>query len=70
MRGTCEVNVAPFANGPDDPRYEPCGKLACTWERDEDGGKVWMCADHHDELMRPRRGPDFEESDSFLDDQV
>jgi hypothetical protein len=62
MKRTCEANVDERIDA-----YRPCGKPACTWERDEDGGKVWMCAEHYDELMTPGRGPSFPDRESFLD---
>lgn len=47
MNETCEVNVAPMATGPDDPRYEPCGAPAHF-----KFGDTWLCARHYDGLSR------------------
>ena len=63
MRGTCVLNVAPICDSPDDPRYEPCGKPAVTWEKDDDGTKAYLCADHADELENPR----YDRPEDFLD---
>jgi hypothetical protein len=46
MNHYCEVNTAPMATGPDDPRYEPCGEPARFQVHD-----TWMCAEHYDEYM-------------------
>jgi hypothetical protein len=47
MNERCEVNLSPFARGPEDPRYEPCGKPARFKVEDGEDG-TWMCADHYD----------------------
>jgi hypothetical protein len=49
MDEICEVNTAPFATGPDDPRHKPCGAPAHYKV-----GDTWMCARHYDECDAPR----------------
>ena len=52
-----------MCDSPDDPRYEPCGKPAVAWEKDDDGTKVYLCADHADQLENPR----YDGPEDFLD---
>lgn len=55
----CEVNIAPMATSPDDPRYVPCGKIAkfkfegiVKFNALTDNlENVWMCAERYDQIM-------------------
>ena len=63
MNETCEVNIAPMATGPDDPRYEPCGALAHYKV-----GDTWMCARHYDGLSLTTDDSASMEADLALED--
>jgi hypothetical protein len=51
MNERCEVNVAPFCDSPDDPRYQPCGRPA-RFKVGTGEDETWMCAGHYDDHVR------------------
>jgi hypothetical protein len=60
MNKKCEVNVAPMANGDDDPRYMECGKPAHFKV-----GDTSMCTGLYDEMDHGQQEPEDDALDSI-----